>query len=310
MKNSYRIGCVGLLCDLPLYVAQARSYFADEGLAVELVTELGWSSIEAKLASGALQAANVPSLFPLAARLGLGRKPLPLIAPLVTSANGYGLYLSDKAALQIDEGSVTELRLGVESPFTLAPLFTRLWARQQPAEKIGKLSLLPLAVSQMRELLAEGFIHGFAASEPVPFLASLSVPGKLVARGAGILGPAPHSVLTCPESLVSERPDFVAGLRRALERASQYCAKSEHHGELAHLFLEQKSSAMSTLGSTLVGGLPPRLLAEAMQYNVSGHLNWNPLVAACQLLPNCPAVPVISRTLPSVFPESQCPRAA
>ena len=157
-KEPIRIGCTGLLTDLPLFVAKAKGYFAAEGIVVQTSLELGWKSIESKLSAGSLSVANVPTLFPLALSLKRSGMVLPMEAIAITSRHGEAITLNQAtmgAFLGGKLNSLKSVRIGVDAPSTGSDLFVQKWLKGLRLEKTTSVQLVPIAISQLIDALYE-----------------------------------------------------------------------------------------------------------------------------------------------------------
>ncbi|PTY07898.1 hypothetical protein DB347_06625 [Opitutaceae bacterium EW11] len=256
MKKICRIGCVGLLSDLPLYVAHARGLFVEQGIEVALSTELGWASVEARLSSGKLSAANVPALMPLALAAGLGKSALPLHAIAPTSYQGQAIVLSTRAHALLSNAArpATPVRIGVESPYAFSTYFLQSWIKRSHPTWADRITTMPIAVSQAIDLLKDGHIHGLCCAEPVCRVATTEGVAITLTRSSELFPGHLESLLACTENFLSTDEAAVRRIAAAIETARQYCARPENQPEALRIFLEQKS-AIITSSSAVPGAL-------------------------------------------------------
>lgn len=295
MKKIYRIGCVGLLSDLPLLIAQAKGFFAEEGETVELTIELGWASIEAKLSSGQLTAANLPAVMPLALAVGKGKVPLLLRALAPTSYAGDALVLTPALAAAVKESkrpSAEPIRIGVESPYTQATLFAQTWLKQTAPSFQASTTLVPLSISQLIAFLNDGYIQGFCCSEPLGQIALQSGLGTTVARSRDYFPFHLHSVVAVQDVFCAREERAAQAMAAAIERARIFCADPAHHREVLQILLQCKSSFFTSSELPRALNDNPTSLRDLIGFepreSVDGRVSRDPLeilIKACRALP-------------------------
>ena len=89
-----RLGFMPLNDCAPLVAAEAKGFFADEGLDIELVREVSWANIRDKTSAGLLDAAQMLAPLPLAATMRLGDCGEPMVVPMSLSLNGNAVTVS------------------------------------------------------------------------------------------------------------------------------------------------------------------------------------------------------------------------
>lgn len=295
MKKIYRIGCVGLLSDLPLLIAHARGLFAEEGVTVEITIELGWASIEAKLSSGQLTAANVPAVMPLALSVGKGKVPFSLRAFVPTSYAGDVLTLNPALAAAVKEGkppSAEPIRIGVEAPYTQATLFAQTWIKQAAAAFQISITLVPLSISQIIDFLKDGYIQGFCCSEPIGQIATHTGLGIAVARSRDYFPFHLHSVVAAPDVFCAREERAAQAIAAAVDRARIFCADPAHHREVLQVLLQCKSSFFTASELPRVLSDNPASLRNLIGFesreSAEGRAGRDPLevlLKACRALP-------------------------
>lgn len=254
MKKITRFGCVGLLADLPVFVAKAKGYFDDFGLEVTISTELGWTSIEMDLDGGTLQFANIPAVMPLALQSRPGASISALRAVAVTAYEGESLCLNEESLSQIRAARGTKtIRIGVEAPYSFSGYFSKAWARRLHPDVAKNIVWVPLAVSQMIDLLQEGYIHGLCGTEPMGKLATAAGLAVNVIRSGEMFPQHLQSVTVSSERFIGENSDTAKAVAKALLQAREFCAHRENQAEAIGIFVEQKSSIHAS--SRLVTGM-------------------------------------------------------
>lgn len=290
MNKNCRIGCVGLLSDLPLYVAQATGIFREEGVEVTLSTELGWASLESRLSAGRLHAANVPALLPLALSAGATRNPAGLDVLAITSQEGLALCLSApaQAALSAPARPARPVRIGVESPYSLAGYFLQAWLKQTHPGWLERISVQPVAVSQVLDLLRDGHLQGYCGAEPAALFAAEENLARTVARSRELFPRHVHSALVVTEPFRSSDPAAAQAVAAAIERARRHCAQPENQPDLLQLLPRGRTPRPTNPASSGPGSEVPfstliRFEGDGPEPAPFGRLE--PLVRACLALP-------------------------
>lgn len=243
MKNLYRFGCVGLLSDLPVYVAKAKGMFDDCGINVVISTELGWSSLEDHLEDGSLQFANLPATMPLALQSRMEKGDWTFRAIAATAFEGSSLCLNAECFGQIRAARVTNpMRIGVESPYSFSGYFAHIWSRRLPVDVAKNISWVPVALSQMIDLLQEGYIQGICASEPVGKISVASGLAQCVVKSSEIFPYHLQTIAVAHERILSRNVNAAKSIANALGQARAFCSRAENHSEALRIFVEQKSS--------------------------------------------------------------------
>ncbi len=295
-KESIRIGCTGLLTDLPIFVAKAKGFFAAEGIVVQTSLELGWKSIESKLSAGSLSVANVPTLFPLALSLKRSGVVLPMEAVAITSCHGEAITLNQAtmgAFLGGKLNSLKSLRIGVDAPCTGSDLFVQKWLKGLRLEKTTAVQLVPIAISQLIDLLKEGYIQGFCCAEPASQIAMQMGFGSTVARSRDHSPLEIQSVVAATDTFCTANPRAVEAIAQALEHARSFCANPKNEVEIKHIYHEQKVvdqifSGASLEGKNLTAPLSSLISFEAPTAAVgaANRDGINSLIDVCAALPN------------------------
>lgn len=251
-------------------VAQAKGFFPAEDVRVVLTVELGWASIELKLASGQLCAANVPPSFPLLLSLKKSGFIQPMQALALTSYHGEAITLSRETAAALTAGKLAALksvRIGVDTPHTLSQLFVQSWLKEIRQERNPAIQLVPLAISQLLDLMKDGYIQGFCCAEPIGQFAVEADIGVTVARSRDHPQLRIQSVLAATETFATAYPDAAKAIAAAVERGRLFCANPKNEAEIIRIYrkhLAQKphAAALASRGAsqpalaTLIGFEP------------------------------------------------------
>ena len=245
-----RLGFVALNDAAAMIVADARGFFAEEGLEVDLVREVSWATIRDKVDVGALDAAHM--LAPMALAAGASVDVNPLVAPMALNLNGPAVTLSSRLAGVVDpDGGASGLarlvarrRAEGASPITLAVVFPysthnyvlRDWLSRAGIDPDRDVRLTVAPPSRMADLLAGGVVEGFCATEPWGAAAVAAGAGVAAVRASQLWPRTPDKVLAVTEAWAAERPDVLAALVRALWRAAAWA--DANRAELAAILAQ------------------------------------------------------------------------
>jgi NitT/TauT family transport system ATP-binding protein/nitrate/nitrite transport system substrate-binding protein len=244
-----RLGFVALNDAAALIVADALGYFADEGLAVDLVREVSWATMRDKLAVGALDGAHLLAPLALATSLGVpGGAATPLLAPMALNLNGPAITLASRLAAAVGPGRDAEgvarlvarrqaegaspLTLAVVFPYSVHAYLLRDWlarARVDPDRDV-RLTVAPPA--RMTELLIGGVVEGFCVTEPWGSAAVAAGAGTIVVRGGQLWPRTPDKVFAVAEAWAEADPPRLQALLRALLRAAAWADAPRNRAEL------------------------------------------------------------------------------
>ena len=247
MTQRLTLGFVPLTDAAPLVVAQAQGLFAAEGLTVELSREVSWATIRDKVAVGALDGAHMLAPMAIAATVGAGSEPAPMVAPLSLGLGGAAVTLSTRLAggcgaeglarqiARRREAGASPLTFAAVFPYSIHSLLLRSWLAGAGIDPDADVRLIIAPPSRMADLLAEGVIEGFAAGEPWGGLAEASGVGRVVVRAADLWKRAPDKVFGVAEAWAQREPDALTACLRALLAAAAWCDETGNRQELAAL---------------------------------------------------------------------------
>ncbi len=265
MSTRLTLGFVPLVDAAGLIVAQAKGFFAAEGLEVELSREASWATIRDKVAFGALDGAHMLAPMVLARTLGAGGDPSAMIAPLTLAADASAITVSARLDLSAGAGSLADLvarrremgasplTFSVVYPYSVHNYLLRLWLAQAGVDPDRDVTLTITPPPRMADLLAGGVIEGFCAGEPWNSVAVAAGAGTIAARAADIAPGSPDKVLGLAADWAQANPQTLAALIRALVRALAWAGAPENHRSLAFLLAEPQYLAVPP--DTVAAGL-------------------------------------------------------
>ncbi|MCC6235542.1 MAG: ABC transporter substrate-binding protein [Verrucomicrobiales bacterium] len=250
-----RLGYVPLSHAAPLFAAKQLGFFAEQGLAVRLVREIGWATVREKIATGELDAAQAPGPMPLAMSLGIGSHRVSCVSSLITNANGNAVVVSRRLweAFGGRHGALRQGRRPLADAITLAVVYPhsahqfilRRWCEEAGLVPDRDFRLVVIPPPQVVTHLRAGHIDGCCVGEPWATLAVRSGTGIIDALSADLAPGHPEKVLITRERFAEERHAEHLGLLRALAKAAAWCADPAHHEELIDLLAHRDHLALS-----------------------------------------------------------------
>jgi len=276
------IGFIPLADAAALIVAADRGFAAEEGLELDLVREVSWSNVRDKLNIGLFDAAHLLAPLAIASSLGIGHVKVPLTVPFNLALNGNAITVSptlwtalstaaegDLADPAVSAGALARvvaarkarglppLTLGMTFPFSNHNYQLRFWMAAGGVVPDDDVQLVVLPPPYMAESLGNGHVDGFCVGAPWNSTAVDLGIGHILHFGAEIVGRAAEKVLAVRRCWADERPDVLARLVRALDRAACFVADPANHEEAAALLAApaRLDIAPDTIRRTLDGHL-------------------------------------------------------
>jgi two-component system, oxyanion-binding sensor len=254
------IGFIPLADAAALIVAADRGFAAEEGLEIDLVREVSWSNVRDKLNIGLFDAAHLLAPLAIAASLGIGHVKVPLTVPFNLALNGNAITVSPalwSALSTAADGDLADpavsaralarvvaarksrgappLALGMTFPFSNHNYQLRFWMAAGGVVPDDDVQLVVLPPPYMAESLGNGHVDGFCVGAPWNSAAVDLGIGQILHFGAEIMARTAEKVLAMRRCWADERPDVLARLIRALERAAAFVADPANREETAAL---------------------------------------------------------------------------
>lgn len=237
----FRIGFLPLV-DAALPILARELGFAEaEGIALELVRDMSWATVNDRLLYGHSDAAHLLAPLAIATTLGLGRPATPLSVPFVLGLNGNAITLRPDLAAQVTAvgapGNVAAigarlaevaqaacergapLRFGVVHRYSSHNYMLRYWLIGCGIDPDGDVSIVTVAPPFAADALAAGEIDGICVGEPWNSVAVDRGVGVIVAVTSQIWLRGVEKVLAMRTARMEEDPDLTHRLLRALYRA-------------------------------------------------------------------------------------------
>jgi len=259
-KRALRLGFVPLADCAPLVIAKERGFFRRHGLDVTLVREPAWPAVQEHLAAGALDGAQMLAPMPLAATLGLGAAPVPMVTALCLDLNGNAITVANALyermrALDPDSTArrpvaaralqrVVELRgrrgdppltFGVTSPFSSHNYELRYWVASAGIDPDRDLRIVEAPPCAMVRMLGEGRLDGYCVGEPWNEQAVMLGLGHTVVSKYDVWNNSPEKVLAVTQAWAERHPGTHRALVRALVDAASWLDRPENRLEAVHV---------------------------------------------------------------------------
>lgn len=268
--QAIQLGYVPLIDCAPVIVAREKRLFEKYQLAVETSQQPGWATVREKLVHAELDAAQCLGPLALAIHHGIGTIPKEMVVPLVLSANGNGLTLSNKIPCEIFEKSnglsnYLEENYSKDAPLTLASVhpcsshhsLLLLWLKKNKVSNHPFINIISLPPETMIRSLEHGHIDGFCVGEPWNSVAIGKGIGWCVSNSVKLSNGHPEKVLAATQAFAENRPSELHALTLALLEACRFCQDQENHQEIISLLAQEPG--MNTI-------------VEALQYSITGRL--------------------------------------
>ncbi|MEM9346061.1 MAG: CmpA/NrtA family ABC transporter substrate-binding protein [Planctomycetota bacterium] len=271
-KDELKFGFIKLTDCAPIVIAKEKGFFADEGLAVEVIAQPNWKTLLDNVISGELDGAHMLSGQPIAATIGFGTKA-HIITAFTMDLNGNGITVSNSiwSAMQendesldtdtpkhpisadalkpivqeyIDDGK--KLQMGMVFPVSTHNYEIRYWLAASgihpgmyTATDIGgrtdaevELSVTPPPM--MPATLEAGNIQGYCVGEPWNQQAVAKGIGVPVTTNYDVWKNNPEKVFGVTKEWADENPETMLAVTKALIRAGRWLDATDSSGKLVN----------------------------------------------------------------------------
>lgn len=288
--HSLRLGFIALNDAATMIVAEARGYFAQEGLDVTLSREVSWATMRDKIKVGALDGAHMLAPTALAISLGAtGDQPTPLVAPFALNLNGPAITLSSRLAAVVGPAATAEglarliarrraegaspLTLAVVFPFSTHNYLLRDWLAGAGVDPDRDVRLTVAPPARMTELLVGGVVEGFCVTEPWGSAAVAAGAGQIAVHGSQLWPRTPDKVFAVTEAWANANPDVLQAVLRALMRAAAWADVAENRPGLAGLLAQPQyvGAERSVIETSLIDMI---FHAEGASQPAPAHAGW------------------------------------
>jgi ABC-type nitrate/sulfonate/bicarbonate transport system substrate-binding protein len=259
------------LTDAAVLIAAADRGFAErEGIALDLVRDVSWANVRDRLLLGDFQVAHLLAPISIAANLGLGYPPVPIVVPAALGLNGSAIIVSNALHAELAalaEGNLADptvsgaalarvvadrKRVGAE-PLTFASVFPfsthnyllRFWMAAAGIDPDEDIRLVVVPPPYMVDSLSLGHVAGMCVGAPWPSVGVAAGLGHILHFGSEIVATAPDKVLAVRGKWQAANPDAAERLLRAVIRSALWCATPENRSELADILAEPNRLGVS-----------------------------------------------------------------
>lgn len=272
-RSSIRLGFVPLNDCAPVAVAKELGLFRSYGVKVTLSKQPGWATIRDMLFYGELDAAQSIAGVAFHLSMGLAKLRREVSVPLVTSAHGNAITLSnDLPPDSIGDGaglaSFIKKHWKQRRPLTLAAahrysshhILLHAWLRRHGVEAGRDVELVFLPAPLMPASLAAHHIDGYCAGEPWNSEAILKGHGWCPATSSELSTGHPEKILIVDGEMATEQRDEVVALSAALLHACRLCQQPEFRDELVSILARPdytgctETTLYNSLGPSFVSG--------------------------------------------------------
>jgi ABC-type nitrate/sulfonate/bicarbonate transport system substrate-binding protein len=255
-----RAGFLPLVDAALLIVAREKDFANEEGINLHLARETSWANIRDRVSVGHFDVAHMLAPLPIAANLGLSPLDVPFIAPMALGLGGNAVTVSKSlwSALET-EGAPSDgdpARAGAALRHVIAarqarhqrPLIfavvqsfsghhyeLRYWLAACGVDPDRDLTITIVPPPLMVDALKSGRIDGYCVGEPWNTAAVHDGYGRIVTTKSSIWRSSPEKVLGLTKEWAESNPATLAGLLRALHRASLWCEDKDNSSDLAAL---------------------------------------------------------------------------
>jgi ABC-type nitrate/sulfonate/bicarbonate transport system substrate-binding protein len=251
---------------LPIYVADARGFFSDEGLDVRLRACRSGSECYQWLEDGSVDLATAAEL--LVAAGGATRKGVAIIATI--SASSYQIKLVARHSAQVMEApQLRGKRIGTV-PGSSAQYFLDNWLVFNDIDP-QSVSIVGLAPDSLIPALESHTVDAIAIWEPIASLAAAALGGDAVT----FVSPrvyTQHFNLVATRATLGRRDADVLGLLRALIRAHDAIAEAP---DAARALLAERLHVAPAIAASIMAGQDYRIrLDQSLVTTLQGQARW------------------------------------
>ena len=268
-RTAIRLGFVPLNDCAPVAVAHELGIFGDYGLDVRLCRLPGWATVRDMLFYRELEAAQSIAGLAFSLGLGFGRQRRHVGVPLILSAHGNAITLSQELPPDLignGEGlaAFMKYRWKKERPLTLAAAHRHSshhillvnWLHRHGIQPGRDLELVFLPPQLMPGSLTGGHIDGYCVGEPWNSAAVLTGSAWCPATSADLATGHPEKILLVDGEFIEDRQEETILLTSALLHACRVCQQPDFREELISILA--RPSYTDCPAETLSNSLGPK----------------------------------------------------
>jgi len=121
VKRPLKFGMIKLTDCAPIVVAKEQGFFADEGIAAEVIVQPNWQAVRDNLINGDIDGTHMLYGHPMAAAIGIGAQA-DIIVPYNMSINGMGISVSNEVWNRMAAKDPALAKPGYPMPLSAAAL--------------------------------------------------------------------------------------------------------------------------------------------------------------------------------------------
>ncbi len=285
-RSRLRIGYVPTLDAAVLLVAQAKGFFANENLQVQLSRLGSWQKVAEKLATRELDAAQMSGTEPLVAHLGMHGQHWPLRTACVLALGGSGFAVTPALMRQIHaaaadadsadaqvlmkalaqvvqarrEAGEPALRFAVTDAYSVGSYDLRYCLASVGIDPCLHVEIVPITPMRMLATLRGGHYDGAWLDEPYGRLAQAEGQMSLLLSKQAFWNHSLGKVLAVHESFIRRHPRSHAALLRAVLSAAEWI--ESYREEAVELLASRHALDLEPAAlMSLVEGLPAQASA-------------------------------------------------
>jgi nitrate/nitrite transport system substrate-binding protein len=277
-----KIGFIPLSDCTVLAVAQEKGFFRRHGVEVALSREASWANVRDKVATGALDAAQMLAGMPLAAAAGIDPLSEAMITALSLNLNGNAVSVSNRlwermvgahpqilteqpctatALRRVIDADKSQggrpLRFAMVYPFSTHNYELRYWLAAAGIDPDNDLQLSVVPPPRMVEMLQRGAIDGFCVGEPWGSQAVHAGLGRILITKYEIWNNSPEKVFAVKRAFPERHPEIHRAVLRALIEAAAWADAAENREEVARILAGERyvGAPLAILAAPLAGGV-------------------------------------------------------
>jgi len=243
-----RAGFIPLTDCAPLVIAHEKGFDREFDFTLELHREASWANIRDKVDIGAFDCAHMLAPMPIAAALGLGRAPEPIIVPMALNLGGSMITVSRKLFAEMEaldpassaaggmgathalakaatgrvRAGAHPLTLGMVFPFSTHNYDLRYWLAAGGTDPDHDVNLVVVPPPLLADSLAAGRIDGFCVGAPWGAVSVAQGLGHIIATKSELWSGGPEKVLGVREQWADENPQLLTRLVSAVTSAARW----------------------------------------------------------------------------------------
>lgn len=235
-REPLTIGYVPIACATPLIVADARGFFAQEGVNVKLKKFAGWADLWTAYATEQIHVAHMLSPMPVAIDAGLTDAQRGTTLAFTQNTNGQALTLASRHHGRVRSArDLAGMVLGIPFEFSVHALLLRDYLQAHGLRPGTDVELRLLRPADMVAQLSVGTIDGFVGPEPFNERAVRSGAGRIFRLSKQLWDGHPCCCVAVAKDWAASHPDQATSVVAALQRAADFANQPTTTSQLAEI---------------------------------------------------------------------------